>query len=125
MKNTPTNEALTEALVHLRAINSLLCGLMPAAGPKPVAMAMRDGGRWWLAPVSQSTEDILRLRSVLEGDLLYAKPEARQPLSIEDIEKHCGHIDLGDPDWVRQVVRATEAAHGIAPNENQNGERGE
>lgn len=129
------SEGLAEALVHLQAINALLQGLMsdgatPApAALKPVAMAMRDTGRWWLAPVSQNTEDILRLRSIHEGDLLYAAKDvvndAQAPLSLEDIEKHCGHIDLGDPDWVLQVVRATEAAHGIGTKENKNGANGE
>ena len=135
MKDTRKSEALSEALVHLRAINAVLQGLAadstaPAADAlKPAAMAMRDRGRWWLAPVTQRVEDILRLRSITEGDLLYTAEDvtkaARTPLSLEDIEKHCGHLDLSDPDWVRQVVRATEAAHGIGTKENHNGAHGE
>jgi len=35
------------------------------------------------------------------------------PLTDEQIVEHCGTIDLGDHDWVTQVVRAVERAHGI------------
>lgn len=40
---------------------------------------------------------------------------ASSPLSEEEIVEHCGQIDLSDPDWVTQVARAVEFAHGISP----------
>lgn len=40
--------------------------------------------------------------------------QAIRPMSPERITEVCGQIDLGDPDWVTQVVRAVEADLGIA-----------
>jgi hypothetical protein len=39
--------------------------------------------------------------------------QSLEPLTEAQIVENCGAIDLGDPDWVTQVVRAVERAHGI------------